>query len=358
MNMRERMLAIVQGRMPDRVPFVQYSGLAAPDDEVWRLVGRENMGLLRWMPVYRLDAPNCTFETWDIERDGKKGFRRTLSTPEGRLEEERLYEPTYGTSAAASHFVKYPEDYRVLMAYFRDIEVRFNQESILDILELLGGDGLPHASVPRTPFQQLWVQWVGMGDLAAHMVECPDLMEEVFALMGDVQRRTFEVACRAVKELPIPYINCPDNITAPMVGKRYFDEYCVPAYNELAAMLDETGKDIPVYVHMDGNLKPLWDSIGASRVRGLDSMSPPPDNDTSVAEAVGRWPEMRVGINFPSSVHLQGPKAAYDATMGILEEGARTGRLQIQISENVPAEVWRSSFPEIVRAIADFAEVA
>ena len=63
MTMRERMLAVVQGREHDRVPFVQYSNLAAPDDEIWPVIGRGNMGILRWAPTYRVEHPNCRFET-------------------------------------------------------------------------------------------------------------------------------------------------------------------------------------------------------------------------------------------------------------------------------------------------------
>jgi len=111
-----------------------------------------------------------------------------------------------------------------------------------------------------------------------------------------------------------------------------------------------------VFVHMDGDLKPLWDDIGPSHVRGLDSLSPPPDNDTSVAEVVSRWPEMRILVNYPSSVHLAAPRTIYEQTMRLLEEGGRTGRLQIQISENVPPDVWRTSYPQIVKAIADFGD--
>jgi hypothetical protein len=39
MTMRERMLAVLQGREHDRVPFVQYEDLAAPDEEVWSVIG-------------------------------------------------------------------------------------------------------------------------------------------------------------------------------------------------------------------------------------------------------------------------------------------------------------------------------
>lgn len=355
MTMRERMLAFMQGREHDRVPFVQYSGSAAvPYQEVWARLGRENIGILQWIPVYRFETPHCRFETEDVAPDGKKGFRRTLIAPEGQLWEERLYEPTFGTSAAASHFVKQPEDYRVLMSYFRDVAVYKDLAVLHDKLSELGDDGLPHTCVTRTPFQQLWIEWVGIEDLSIHMVECEGLMEEVFALMWDLQRRVFEVTCQAAAEAPIPYVVIGDNVTAPMIGESWFRKYCAASYDQLAEMLDEAGLDIPVAVHMDGDLRPLWDAIGESRVRALDSMSPPPDNDTSVADARAHWPDMRLMVNFPSSVHLATPDAVYARAMTILQQGGRAGRLQIQISENVPPGAWEKSYPAIARAIADF----
>ncbi|MBN2309021.1 MAG: hypothetical protein JXR94_08630, partial [Candidatus Hydrogenedentes bacterium] len=318
------------------------------------VIGRENMGVLQWTGLHAVDTPNCRLDVDGIERNGRQGYRQTLYTPEGTLFEERICEPTFMTAAASSHFIKEPDDYRVLLAYFRDMAIHRDTEEFEACVRALGEDGLPHTTVPRTPFQQLWIQWVNIQDLALHMAEYPDLMEEVIAVMTDVQRRTFEVVCDTVRELPVPYIDVGDNITAPIIGERYFRAYCVPAYNELAAMLDATGKDVPVFVHMDGDLKPLWAAIGESRVRGLDSMSPPPDNDTSVADALAQWPDMRLCINFPSSVHLKKPGEIYAHAMRILDEGGRSGRLQIQISENVPPDVWQTSFPAIVQAIADF----
>lgn len=88
---------------------------------------------------------------------------------------------------------------------------------------------------------------------------------------------------------------------------------------------------------------------------GIDSLSPPPDNDLSVAEAVRQWPDMRLGVNFPSSVHLHAEQDIYETTLRLLREGAASRRLQIQISENLPPDRWKTSFPQIARAIADFA---
>ena len=111
---------------------------------------------------------------------------------------------------------------------------------------------------------------------------------------------------------------------------------------------------VPVFVHMDGDLRPLWPAIGESGVKGLDSLSPPPDNDTSPGEAVSMWPWMRVWINFPSSVHIQPAQRVYACAADMLEQAGHSGRLQIQISENVPRFAWRTSIPQIVSAIQDF----
>jgi len=351
--MRDRILAVVRGEEHDRVPFVQYNGIAAPNEEIWSVIGRENMGLIQWSSVHSANCPNCRFDYEDIERNGRPGQRVTMHTPGGTLFEERFFEPTYGTASISKHFITVPEDYRAFMAYLRDMVITPNAGQFLADQAAMGEDGVPMVAVQRTAFQQLWILWVSLEDLCIHMVDCPEVMDECIALLDDIQRRTFEVVRQVVDEAPVPFVNIPDNITAPAIGKTYFDRYCVPRYNELADML--TDKNVPIFVHMDGDLKPIWDSIGASKVMGLDSFSPPPDNDTSVVDARSMWPEKRLFLNFPSSVHLASPEEIYATTTQILEEDAGSGRLQVQISENVPRGVWRRSYPEIVRAIRDFA---
>lgn len=343
------MLAVVQGREVDRVPFVQYDGAAGPTDEIWSLVGRDNMGILRWTSAHRIEHPNCRFETAEEWRGGLRGTRTWLHTPAGSLTALVTYQPDLGAAAHREHYVKTVADYGPLMAFLRDAVITAEPQRVAAEDAAVGDDGLLHCAVERTPFQQLWIQWVSIEDLCLHLADEPDAVMECMALMAGNLRKQFEAAARA----PVPYVVFPDNITAPVIGVRYFLEHCVPFYNELADMLAERG--IPVFVHMDGDLKPLWQAISQSRVRGIDSLSPPPDNDTSVGEALRLWPEMRILVNFPSSVHLAPEDRVYSEAARILEEGGRSGRLQIQISENVPPGAWRRSIPAIVRAIRDFA---
>lgn len=357
MTMRERMLALVQGKEHDHVPFVQYNGIAgASNGEVWSVLGRNNMGLLEWCGVHGFQSPNCQFGYEEITTaDGHKGSRSILKTPEGTLTEERLNAAI--SSASSKHYITEPEDYKAFLSYLRDITVHKSTDSWINSYNRLGDDGLPHTSIGRTPFQQLWIQWVSIEDLSLHIIDYPELMEEVFDEMFRIQRDMFYILREVVEELPVPYLNFGDNITAPIIGERNFRKYCLTSYQELGNILSDCSRDVPIAVHMDGDLKPLWKAIGESPVRLLDSMSPPPDNDTSVGDAVRVWPDMRVCINYPSSVHLKSPEDIYNATMEILEQGGHSGRLQIQISENMPPNCWRKSYPQIVKAIQDFGTI-
>jgi hypothetical protein len=359
MTMHDRMLAVIQGREHDRVPFAQYNirtdpdpsvvvGLAAPNDEIWSVLGRPNMGILRWGRVHKVEHPHCTLTSAPISADGRPGKRTVLHTPRGDLVEERFFEPAYDAPCVRKFFVKEPKDYEILAFFLGDIVVHENLQDYLDVERQVGDAGLVQLWVGRTPFQQLWIEWVSIEDLAWHLAECPALVEECVSLMTRNMRALF----RIIRTAPIHYAVFPDNITAPVIGEKNFRRYCVPLYNELADTLAE--RNIPVLVHMDGALKPLWKAIGETRLGGLESFSPAPGNDTRVHDAVTLWPNMRLLLNFPSPAHLGTPESIYETASEILREAGHSGHLQIQISENVPPGVWRTSFPAIARAIEDF----
>jgi len=215
----------------------------------------------------------------------------------------------------------------------------------------LGDDGLPMAVLSRTAFQQLWIQWVSLPDLAYHMADAPDVVAECVALLNGIQRKEMEAARDAARQIPVYIVNFPDNITAPVIGGSNFQKYCVPMYDEMKAMLPD---DTALAVHMDGDLLALRDAIAGAKFDALDSFSPLPDNDTSVAEAIRMWPDKKLMINFPSSVHLADEDEIFRQAEQILDEGGRTGRLWIQISENVPPGLWKKSYPKIVEAVQNF----
>ena len=84
MTMRQRMLAVIRGQPHDRVPFVSYRGMA-PWEDAWKLIGRNNLGMLAWTPACDSQTPNCHREVEQAQLDGKTARRTTLHTPAGKL---------------------------------------------------------------------------------------------------------------------------------------------------------------------------------------------------------------------------------------------------------------------------------
>ena len=352
MTNRERMLGILRGTEVDRVPFVMYSGMAAPNDEVWSTLGRDAVGILKWSSAVSVQTPSCTRETETIHRDGLTGQRDVISTSSGKIYEERYRSPALGALAASKHFVQEPEEYRILLAYLRDIRAEPNLNSVQADADELGEDGIPLVAVHRTPYQQMWIQWARVNRLCEDLADEDSDLLECMAEIERVERDVMRSTCAVAEEIDIPLIDFPDNIHAPVIGKSYFRQFCIPLYRELAHMLSES-TSIPA-CHMDGDLKTLWSDIAGSGIQAIDSLSPLPDNDTSVSAAIDMWPDMRLLVNFPSSVHLAEPKTIYETAMDLLVQGGHTGRMWVQVSEDTPPGRWKVSFPKILEAIREY----
>lgn len=346
--MRERLLAVIQGRDLDRVPLIMYDDLYPNGLEMVQSVFGKQIGLLRWSAVHKVETPHCRTITEAFSREGTRCERTTLFTPKGSLVQEKAFEPIYNSGAFTKRYVEEPQDYEILWSFLEDGVVHEDFARYQHDQASLGDEGLPLPAVERTPWQQLWVEWVDIERLSAHLVECPERVQKTVDLLNQRAAKIFEIVCRS----PAKLIDFPDNITAPMIGLKRFLQYNVPLYNELGSRLEERG--IPIFVHMDGNLKPLWGAIADSKVGGLDSFSPTPDNDTSVADAIALWPGKRLFVNFPSSVHLRPYEGVRAEAEAILAAGGHTGRLEIQFSESVPYEVWRTSFRAIIDAVEAF----
>ncbi len=127
----------------------------------------------------------------------------------------------------------------------------------------------------------------------------------------------------------------------------------MPYYQQVAEILH--AKKLELLVHMDGDLQSLRQLIAISKLGGIDSFSPQPDNDMTISEALYYWPGIKLLMNFPSSVHLLSEQDIYAKTREMLAEADGTGALQIQISENPPPGRWAVSYPQIIRAIEDHA---
>ena len=193
LTMRERILAVVQGRELDRVPLVMYEGIL-PAAKVQSFLGRQRIGLMRWSNIHRVQYPHCRFETRDYYVDSRRWQRNTIVTSAGSIFEERAFETVYGSSSIRKHYVQEPADYEVLWAYLNDAVILEDYDRYYRDQAELGDDGTPLVAVERTPYQQLWVQWVGLDMLGYHLADCPDRVEHTVELLRQRARRINELA--------------------------------------------------------------------------------------------------------------------------------------------------------------------
>ncbi|MAT41737.1 MAG: hypothetical protein CL609_05305 [Anaerolineaceae bacterium] len=211
MTMKERMMAVIQGEEHDQVPFAMYE-IMFPKEQAFEVLGKDRIGIIRFSPIYRVEHPNCHFKSEIFYENGSKMEHNSLITPKGKLEEIRIFEPAYDSSTTKKHYIQTPADYEIFWSYLDDCIILDNYEHYLQDCAELGETGLAKAEVERSPYQQLWIEWVGLEGLSIHLAEFPDHVEETILRLNKRARKTFEIAYYS----PAPFIDIPDNITAAL----------------------------------------------------------------------------------------------------------------------------------------------
>ncbi len=359
MTQRQRMIGFLKGEPIDQLPLCQYDNMNAPNQEIWDELGDNSLGVLKWYPGWTFELNRCRMEHEALTVDGYPGHRNTIITPSGSISEVRHELPFLTWDAvAAEYYIKEPRDYDILLEFLADLTILPNYEAVQGVADMLGEHGLPQVSMPRTPYQALWIEWTKMDLLAEHLADEPKLMDEVMQALG----RHFVMSVEATAETArqgadFYHTTIGDNVHAPLIGPAMFEKWCVPYYNKATELLTPVG--IKSFVHLDGDLKSIADQIDQCTFDGFDSFSPAPDNDTSVSEMVERWGDRFIWANFPSSIHLESSDVIYDTAVRMLADAHAGGagkRFWIQLSENLPPEMWRKSIPAINRALAELGQ--
>ncbi len=352
MTPKQRMVNLIRGEELDELPLVAYHWMV-PDAEARQLLGENSFGVLGWRGAYETETPNCTRREEPFTTDdGREGTRKFIGTPQGTIEEQTVAVPALGVPTFHKHYVETAADLEVLLAYFEDVVVVADASSIDAFHDEEGEHGIPHVALPRTPWQRMWIEYAQIDHLAYLCADTPDLVDAVMTKMGEHFIETAKVTAAAAADHEFYHCTIGDNITAPAIGPALFEKWCMPYHNEAADLLAEVG--IPLMDHIDGDFKALWDVFDHSRLGGIESLSPPPDNDTPVDVALARWPDKMIWANFPSSVHLRQPPEIRRVADELLAQGGHSKRFWIQLSEDMPPGAWRTSMPEILAAVRDF----
>lgn len=331
MDTRERILAALRWQEPDRVPLTIYD-VMFPRGDKERLLRAEGVGLVAALPVQRSRYRQVEVVDREYWQAGRKLVRRTMRTPVGEiwqtLDPESPYE--HGLPWIVEHFIKGPDDYRVMEYVVEDAVYTDNYEAIREADRRLGGDGVVILALFRMPIQQMVYLMLGMEQFSLDYHFRRDLIDSLNEKMLARYNELFELAAAA----PVEVIRFGDNITCDVVGRERFARYCPPVYSDLKRRL--AGSDKLVAVHMDGRLAGLAGAIAEAEIDVVEAFTPPPVGDVSVSEARRAWPEKALWLNFTSSYVAETDGAIEQHARQLLAEAGGRRGFVLGVTENAP----------------------
>ena len=376
MTQRERLLAVLRGETPDRIPFIdrmeiwynakQRTGTMPPSflglslSEVHEKVG---MGELKFEDPYALRLRGvemaCFFNDEHLlsEQDPIfSGFPAAWAPPFVPLDKAGITRIEFRTPVGAAsvswcltesmiptavdpyleeHFVKEDNDLRVAEFILDRAEfvAWFDRFYVEDAK--LGCNGFLAPVTQRAPFQQLLLEYFGEVPLFYALSDIPAKVER---LLGQVDEHFVDTLVK-LSEFDYPYVEFPDNLDGTMTNPKLFEEYCLPAYQRYTDILHGQGKCVGS--HTDGDIKRLLGPLKESGLDVCESVSPFPLTTTTFDELWGSWgaagPIMWGPIPSPLLEGNREGSVLYDYLDHLLET-VGNGRIILGISDMVVGE--------------------
>jgi len=345
MTLKERIWGAILDKKIDRVPFTTYPGLFP---ERQKLMNQGLIGTMNRCGVYKQSSSGkIEVEKDEYQQGNEKRVRYTYKTPVGEVSETLRTGGAYGTSLRCEYLIKEEKDYEVVKYMVRNRQYEPNYEAIIATEKAVGDDGVVVGNVKYDPIQEMLVLLMGTERFSIDYYERRDLFDSLYEEITKKDREIYKIAV----DTPTPAVIYGGNVTSEIMGVERFEKYCVPRYNEFGEMLNKKGKLLGI--HLDGNLKPLKNSIADSAIKLVEAFNPAPDGDTSVKEARESWHDKVISINFTSSIHLAEPEVIREHTIDLLKQSYPGERFIVGITENVPDHVRTKSMEIIAQTLKE-----
>ena len=124
-------------------------------------------------------------------------------------------------------------------------------------------------------------------DLAYRVPELLNLLE--------LMNGQFIEKIRCVKQTCAMQLKLWENLDIDTMGPAVYREHLAPVYRKMLDVLSDS--DMKVMVHYDGHLKLIAEDINKLAFDGLDSLTPPPEGNLTIAEARSLRPEKFLWIH-------------------------------------------------------------
>ena len=210
---------------------------------------------------------------------------------------------------------------------------------------MAGDDIILRAFIGYEPLQEIIIPIMGLERFSFEWADNRDEVLKLYEALVEDRRKIYPI----VAQSPVLHANYGANVSSDVMGPANFERYILPHYQECAEVMHRHGKLLGA--HMDAKIGGMASLVAQSDLDFIEAFTPYPDTDMTVGEALDIWPDKVLWINFPSSVHLQGPEGIEKAMLDILEQAKPGNRLLVGVTEDVPDNRWQESFQVISRVL-------
>jgi len=262
MTHRERILAILQGKSPDRIPWI-------PRMERW------------WIAHYNKGTLPEKYKGWrlrDIERDlglgaparnGRiyytklKGVETVIRydgmniltdyiTPIGILSTRKMRTPELDLAGIepleVEKPIKRPEDYDVMRYLIENTQYFSCYDEYVKYEEGIGEDGVPLVAVGDCPFHRFLKDFTGYEKGYLDLVDYPEKVERLLKLMTQKdQEELWPLVAKSPAKLILHGLHFDSQMTPPPM----FNKYIKPYYQEFSKLLHQYGKTLSMHADND-----------------------------------------------------------------------------------------------------------
>ena len=290
MNDRQRVLTILQGQCPDRVPWfgdlTYWAGAMEVRGEV--PVGfqrseayyqfHRDLGVGFYLQGYEPFRPVYDGDITIERRVAGERRERTVLTPAGSLTEIEIHLPESYTQAFTKRFVKTPADLAALRYWLEHTHYEPDYAEAERRRGLVQELGVVLCYLPKSPFMQMVVLLSGIESVVGLWMDARAELEETLAVL---ERKSDEAAAIALAS-PAECLMIPENLSSEVVGKRFFERYMRGYQEKWNRRIREAGKYS--FVHMDGTARGLIHELASTGFRVIEAATPAPVGDLTMSE--------------------------------------------------------------------------
>lgn len=266
MTHKERLIAILAGQSPDRIPWV-------PRLKPWYEAHRRQGTLPDRYVGSSLREIERDLGMGTPARDGRV-FRTELRDVEIRVQElgsetRTEYVTPLGTVSTlhrctsevrrkgikglqVEHMIKTRADYPVVEYLIEHMEVIPTYEEYLVYAEEIGEDGVPLVRIGRDPMTRFLLELVGLEQAySTHLHDYRDAADRLLAVLKDHAKEIQQVAIESPARLIMHGYHCDSQMTSPY----FFREHMVPYFRDFAESLHKHSKLLVCHADADTSLQ-------------------------------------------------------------------------------------------------------